>query len=127
MKQLKAILSLTILLMSFNTFSQDKPMLVIDPKGHSARINDVMFTADGKTLISVSDDKTISVWNSTNGELRKTIRGEIGEGANGKLVAGAISPDGQLIAVAARRKISPIKARCCKRSFRNRYYGLSNT
>ncbi|UZR94721.1 caspase family protein [Chondrinema litorale] len=99
MKQLKAILSLTILLMSFNTFSQDKPMLVIDPKGHSARINDVMFTADGKTLISVSDDKTIRVWNSTNGELRKTIRGEIGEGANGKLVAGAISPDGQLIAV----------------------------
>ncbi|MEM1135373.1 MAG: hypothetical protein AAGI07_05990 [Bacteroidota bacterium] len=100
MKKLKAILSLAILLMSFNTFSQDKPQLVIDPQGHSARINDLMFTADGKTLISVSDDKTIRVWNSSNGALRKTIRGEIGAGATGKLVAGAISPNGEILAVA---------------------------
>ena len=38
-----------------------EPILVIDPQGHSAMINDVMFTPDGKTLVSVSDDKTISM------------------------------------------------------------------
>jgi len=99
MEKLKVILSLTIMLLSFNVNSQDTPILVIDTKGHAARINDLMFTADGKTLISVSDDKTIRVWNSTNGTLRKTIRGQIGKGAMGKLTAGAISPDGQLLAV----------------------------
>jgi len=99
MKKLKVFLSLAIVFMSLNVLAQDAPMLVIDSKGHSARINDVMFTADGKTLVTVSDDKTIRVWNSTNGTLRKTIRGYIEKGPVGKLIAGAISPDGQLLAV----------------------------
>ncbi len=98
MRHLFILLALSFI--NFHLFSQDNPRLVIDPQGHSAMIKDVMFTKDGKTLISVSDDKTIRVWNTTNGTIRKTIRGQIGAGPFGKLNAGAISPDGNLIAVA---------------------------
>ena len=36
--------------------AKEEPILVIDPRGHSAMINHVMFTPDGKRLISVSDE-----------------------------------------------------------------------
>lgn len=73
--------------------------LVFDPQGHSARVQDVMFTPDGATLISVSNDKTIRVWDTETGNLLKTIRGHIGKGSEGKIYAGALSPDGKALAV----------------------------
>ncbi len=79
--------------------SEEDMQLVIDPHGHAANIQDVMFTPDGKTLVSVSNDKTIRVWDTETGKILKTIRGHIGEGAEGKLYAGALSPDGNLLAV----------------------------
>jgi WD40 repeat protein len=80
-------------------FSQDDPILVLDPNGHSAMIRDVMFTPDGKSLISVSNDKTIHLWDVETGDLIKTIRGQIGDGSEGKLYAGALAPDGKTLAV----------------------------
>jgi len=77
----------------------DEPILVIDPQGHSAQISDVMFTPDGKTLISVSNDKTIRLWDVESGDLIKTIHEQIGEGPEGRLLAGALSPDGKILAV----------------------------
>jgi len=79
--------------------SDEEPILVIDPHGHSAMINDVMFTPDGKTLVSISDDKTICVWDVETGGLIKTIRGQIGDGSEGSLYSGAFSPDGKTLAV----------------------------
>jgi len=78
---------------------QEEPILVINPQGHSAMIWDVMFTPDGATLISVSDDKTIRLWDVATGDLIKTIRGQIGAGHEGKLFAGALAPDGKVLAV----------------------------
>ena len=75
------------------------PELVIDSGGHKAAIDDVMFTPDGKRLISVSNDKTIRIWDVERGELLRTLRGQMGEGHEGKLYAGALSPDGNLLAV----------------------------
>jgi len=60
------------------TASADEPKLVIDPQGHSDMIMDVMFTPDGTTLVSVSRDKTIRVWDVETGDLIKTIRKQIG-------------------------------------------------
>lgn len=77
----------------------EEPILVIDPQGHSAMIRDVMFTPDGRILISVSNDKTIRLWDVESGELLKTLRGQVGDGPEGKLYAGALSPDGRTLAV----------------------------
>ena len=85
----------------------EEPILVIEPQGHSAMISSVLFTPDGKSLISVSNDKTIRLWDISislntgieNIELRKTLRGNIGDGPEGKLYAAALSPDGTILAV----------------------------
>lgn len=79
---------------------EEEPILVIDPQGHSALIEAVMFTPDGSTLISVANDKTIRLWDVESGDLRRTFRIQIGEGIRGRIDAGAISPDGRLLAVA---------------------------
>ncbi len=77
----------------------DEPMLVIDPQGHSALIQDVIFTPDGTLLISVSDDKTIRVWDTESGDLLRTLRGWMGTGPEGGLNAVALSPDRQFFFV----------------------------
>ena len=38
------------------------PRLVLEAGGHSAIIRESLFTADGRELVSVSDDKTMRVW-----------------------------------------------------------------
>jgi WD40 repeat protein len=38
------------------------PILQIDTGGHKALIRDVIYTKDGRYLVSASDDKTIRVW-----------------------------------------------------------------
>nr|VFJ63282.1 MAG: WD40 repeat [Candidatus Kentron sp. FW] len=76
-----------------------EPQLVIDSGGHKAKIWDVLFTPDGRQLISVSDDKTIRIWDTGSGELLRTLRGQTGAGQEGKLYAGALSPDGRWLAV----------------------------
>jgi WD40 repeat protein len=88
-----------VLLVASKAGAEEEPILVIDPQGHSAMIRDVMFTPDGKTLISVSLDKTIRVWDVVTGDLIKTLRGQIGDGEEGMLNAGSFSPDGNTIAV----------------------------
>jgi WD40 repeat protein len=101
MKILKILftkLIILLLILNVKICFADEPILVIDPQGHSAVIKDVMFTPDGTTLISVSYDKTIRLWDVETGDLIKTIRGQIGAGHEGKLYAGALSPDGKVLA-----------------------------
>nr|VFJ73160.1 MAG: WD40 repeat [Candidatus Kentron sp. FW] len=76
-----------------------EPQLVIDSGGHKAMIRDVIFTPDGRQLISVSEDKTIRIWDTGSGELVRTLRGQTGAGHEGKLFAGALSPDGRWLAM----------------------------
>jgi WD40 repeat protein len=77
----------------------EEPKLVIEPQGHSALIEDLIFTPEGNTLISISYDKTIRLWDVETGDLIKTLRGQIGEGIEGMLQTGALSPDGKVLAV----------------------------
>ncbi len=88
-----------IFLLSHIPISAEEPILVIDPHGHSSKINEIMFTPDGKTLISVAEDKTIRLWDVETGELLNTLRHQIGAGRDGISIAGALAPDGKILAV----------------------------
>ncbi len=91
-----------VFLLCFLTFpllAEEEPILIIDPHGHSSTISELMFTPDGQTLVSVSLDKTIRLWDVATGDLIKTLRGHIGEGYEGALMAAALSPDGNILAV----------------------------
>ncbi|HEY7493737.1 MAG TPA: AAA family ATPase, partial [Candidatus Tectomicrobia bacterium] len=72
------------------------PRLVVEAGGHAAIIRELLFTADGRNLISVSDDKTIRVWavapDGRRASLARTIRGQLDNGRAGMLAAAALSP-----------------------------------
>src|SRR5271166_1222849 len=75
------------------------PILVLDSGGHTSIVWKVLFTSDGKELISVSDDKTVRFWDVASGEPIRVLRPPIGPGREGKLYAAALSPDGRTLAV----------------------------
>ena len=77
----------------------EKPMLVLDAGGHTAKVCKVLFTPDGRELITVSDDKTIRLWDVPSGEPRRVLRPPIGPGPEGMLYAAALSPNGRTLAV----------------------------
>ena len=77
----------------------ETPILTIETGGHKTTIRDVIFTSDGKYLISASEDKTIRVWDAKTGEISRIIRGQIGAGREGKIFAAALSPDDKWLAV----------------------------
>ena len=66
------------------------------PEDITAIIRELLFTADGRELISVSDDKTIRIWavspDGRRAALTRTIRGQMGEGRAGQLWAAALRP-----------------------------------
>src|SRR5262249_47159774 len=48
-------------------------------EGHTDWVRSMMWSPDGKTLASVSDDKTIRLWDSTAGMLLQTLKGHTDE------------------------------------------------
>jgi WD40 repeat protein/type II secretory pathway predicted ATPase ExeA len=72
------------------------PRMVVEAGGHVAMIRELLFTADGRELVSISDDKTIRVWavspDGRHATLARTIRGYIGEGREGTLATATLSP-----------------------------------
>lgn len=85
----------------------EKPVLVLDAGGHTATVRDVLFTPDERELITVSEDKTIRVWDTLSGEPLRVIRPPVGTGDEGRLFAAALSPDGQWLAVGGYRALTP--------------------
>jgi len=77
----------------------DKPRLVVDAGGHTARVNGLVFTKDGKYLVSAGNDKAIRIWDLASGQTVRTIRGWIGVGHEGNIYALALSPDNRYLAV----------------------------
>jgi WD40 repeat protein len=88
-----------------------EPILVLDSSGHTARVMTLLFTPNGKQLISVSHDKTVRTWEVATGAPLRVLRPPIGPGAQGMLYAEALSPDGRTLATAGnsgRQGESPI-------------------
>ena len=79
----------------------DKPFLVVQSGGHTAPVTRILFTPDGKEIISVSMDKTVRLWDAATGQSLAVFRPPIGAGGEGgDLDAAACSPDGTTLAVA---------------------------
>ena len=73
-------------------------ILQIDTGGHKSLITEVTFTPDGRYLVSAAMDKLIRVWDLETGKTVRTLRGQIGAGPDGKILAMALSPDGRWLA-----------------------------
>src|SRR5262245_3729056 len=82
--------------------AEPQPLLGLDPGGHMALIRTLVLTPDGKQLISAGDDKVIRIGDLETGRTLRMLRGEINEGAAGKIYALAISPDGRWLAAGGR-------------------------
>jgi len=76
----------------------DKPILVLDAGGHTARVTKVLWMPDGKGLLTISDDKTVRIWDIHSGETVHVFRPPIGLGSHGMLYTASISADGRLLA-----------------------------
>jgi WD40 repeat protein len=73
-----------------------KLSLTVEAGGHLATIHRVLFTHDGKELLTVAADHTIRFWDVRTGEARRVLRPP----GSGSLDDVALSPDGKLLAVA---------------------------
>lgn len=87
------------LLFASSAIAAGKPQLVLDTGGHMGLVRAMVFTPDGKRIVSAGDDKVIRIWDIASGRTERTIRGYAGSGNEGKIYALALSPDGKTIAV----------------------------
>ena len=75
-----------------------EPVLRIDTAMHTAPITSIAVDAGERFIVTGSLDKTVKLWELGTGRLIKTFRPPLGQGAEGKICAVAVSPDGRHIA-----------------------------
>ena len=76
-----------------------RPFPAIEAGMHTARINRIAVDRAGRWAVTASHDKTARIWNLASGQLERVLRVPLGDGAEGKLYAVALSPDGALVAL----------------------------
>jgi WD40 repeat protein/uncharacterized caspase-like protein len=73
------------------------PILRIETGMHGSVINRLAVTDDGKSLVTVSDDKTTRIWSLDDGAQQRVWRTPIGTGDAGALYAVAVSGDDMVV------------------------------
>ncbi|MGI9382991.1 MAG: hypothetical protein ACR2PO_07540, partial [Methyloligellaceae bacterium] len=97
-----ALCALLIMVVACPAAAEDQPLLQLETGGPMAIVRSLVFTADGRQLVSASDDKVIRVWDVAAGQTVRTLRGQQAEGEAGKIYALAFSPDGRWLAAGGR-------------------------
>ncbi|MBN2344449.1 MAG: caspase family protein [Deltaproteobacteria bacterium] len=80
-------------------FNAAHPFLTIDSGGNLAKVKELLFTRDGRYLVTAGYDKSVRIYHVQSGRLVRTLRGEIGEGKEGRIYAAALSPDDRNIVI----------------------------
>ena len=99
MKTMKTTLVLLtlLILISGNAFAQNFPYITL--AGHGSAVNDLVFSADGKTLISGGNDATIRSWEVSTGN---SLLGIWNDSSNGRTTRSvynvSLAPDEQIVA-----------------------------
>ena len=75
------------------------PVLRLETGLHTAPIRRIAVDRSGRWLVTASQDKTVRVWDVHTGELVRVLRVPIGLGIEGEIIAVALSPDGNTVAV----------------------------
>jgi WD40 repeat protein len=76
-----------------------KPFPMIEAGMHTALIRRIGVDRAGRFAVTASEDKTARLWDLQTGRQLAVLRPPIGPGAEGKLYAAALSPDGALVAL----------------------------
>jgi hypothetical protein len=76
-------------------FDPATAVLLATLQGHTGAVRSVAFSADGKTLVSASEDKTVRFWDPARGQLRGML-----PPFQHEQLRVAVSPKGSLLAVA---------------------------
>ncbi|MEO7659562.1 MAG: hypothetical protein ABIV48_08100, partial [Pyrinomonadaceae bacterium] len=78
------------------------PILRIEIGRHTAPIRSISTDTQNRFLVTGSDDKTARVWDLATGRLLRVLRPPISTIVDGQLLAVALSPDGNTVAVGGR-------------------------
>lgn len=76
------------------------PIPRIETGSHAAAVRAIASDRAGRVLLTASEDKTARLWRARDGKPLAVLRPSIDAGNEGKLYAAALSPDGELAAVA---------------------------
>jgi len=106
------------LLLASSAVAEGQRVVFMDTKGPTATVRKLLFTPDGKRILSVGEDKCVRVWDAANGKELGTITGAMGAGGENKLFAAALSPKGDILATAGELHRGPVD----KNDWRNNNY-----
>lgn len=76
-----------------------EPILRIETGGHQSLITRVSTDAQGRWIVTASEDKTARLWDTGSGKLLSVLRPPVGAEGLGAIYAAALSPDGKQIAL----------------------------
>jgi WD40 repeat protein len=80
-----------------NRRERQDPELIVEPGGRVAYCDQMLFTADGKWVLTVGDDKVVRMWECKDGKLdaqsMRVLRWNIWREFRGAIYALALSPD----------------------------------
>ncbi|OYZ50721.1 MAG: hypothetical protein B7Y15_08710 [Bacteroidetes bacterium 24-39-8] len=84
------LLNLLLLVFCVPIYSQTAKLML--PIGHTQEVIDAVFSKDGNRVLTVSQDKTVKIWDGETGLLLASLKGH-----EGMIAMGVFSPDGNTI------------------------------